>query len=220
MTSDLRPAPGGIVLPRGGALTVSFPLTNANGTPYTGLSGTLDLYVKLAGSGKLDLTLDDSQAATGLLTGTLTGLQSAQLAEGRTYPLMLVQQEGEADEWQIAAVELLIARKGQGNGGSVTSATQSVQVVSGGSVIQTSVLAGPTVTINSGGGGGGSAGGYDHVQNSAATTWTINHNLGYRPAVSLLSVGGVEMEATVTHISANQVQATFASAVAGRARLA
>lgn len=182
-TSDLRPAGGGIILPRAGALTVAFPLTNTNGTPYTGLSGTLDLYVKLAGSGKLALTLDDSQASVGLLSGTLTGLQSAQLAEGRTYPLLLVQQEGEEDEWQIAAVDLIIARKGQGNSGSVTSATQPVQVVSGGSVIQTTVLAGPTVTINNSGGGGG-GGDFDGTQ-----TFTAGAALSGHRVVTLNSIG-------------------------------
>jgi hypothetical protein len=67
---------------------------------------------------------------------------------------------------------------------------------------------------------GGGDGGYDHVQSSPSATWTINHNLGYRPAVSLLSAGGVEMIAEIVHTSANQVVATFKQAVAGRARLA
>ena len=68
-------------------------------------------------------------------------------------------------------------------------------------------------------GGSGSSGGYDFIQSSPSTLWTINHNLGYRPVVALLSVGGIEMWATIVHISVNQVQVSFISATAGRARL-
>lgn len=60
---------------------------------------------------------------------------------------------------------------------------------------------------------------YTHTQSSASTTWTINHNLDYRPNVSVLSVGGVEMEATVLHTNANQTVITFNAATAGTARL-
>ena len=61
--------------------------------------------------------------------------------------------------------------------------------------------------------------GYDHTQSSAASTWTIAHNLGYRPSVSAFSVGGVEMIASVTHLSINTLQLDFNLPVAGSARL-
>lgn len=55
-----------------------------------------------------------------------------------------------------------------------------------------------------------------HVQSSASTLWTVNHNLGDRPAaVSVLTTGGVEMDADVRHISVNQLTVGFASALTG-----
>lgn len=57
----------------------------------------------------------------------------------------------------------------------------------------------------------GTAGGmgYTHTQTVAATTWTVNHNLGRRPAISVLSPGGVEVLAEVLHASLNQVLVYF-----------
>jgi len=65
---------------------------------------------------------------------------------------------------------------------------------------------------------GAAADSYDHVQSSAATTWTVNHNLGRLPIVSLRSVGGVEIEGDVVHVSNNQAQITFNISTAGTAR--
>lgn len=59
---------------------------------------------------------------------------------------------------------------------------------------------------------------YGHNQPSAAAEWIINHNLGYRPSVTLYSVGGAEIEGEVLHISNNQARAYFAVAIAGSAR--
>jgi hypothetical protein len=68
----------------------------------------------------------------------------------------------------------------------------------------------------------GSAGGlaaYVHTQSTPATTWTINHNLGFRPSVELLDSGSQEIDADVSHPSANQTVVTLKSAIAGLARL-
>ncbi len=59
---------------------------------------------------------------------------------------------------------------------------------------------------------------FDFTQAAPATPWIINHNLGYNPVVQLFSVGGLEMEATVLHVSVNQVQVTFLIPTAGTAR--
>jgi len=69
--------------------------------------------------------------------------------------------------------------------------------------------------------GGGSSSGvaYLHTQSSASALWTINHNLGFRPTVSILDPGGNEIEADVRHTSANQLVITFAVPLAGLARL-
>lgn len=69
------------------------------------------------------------------------------------------------------------------------------------------------------GGGGGSAG-FDFTQASPAAVWTINHNLGFRPAVELASAGGLLIFGQVQHTSVNQVVVTFNTAQAGTARLA
>lgn len=60
---------------------------------------------------------------------------------------------------------------------------------------------------------------YTHTQSVASTTWTINHNKGYRPNVDLLTDGGVSFEAEITHISVNQVVVTLNSAITGLAIL-
>lgn len=56
---------------------------------------------------------------------------------------------------------------------------------------------------------------YTHTQSSAADTWTVNHNLGFRPAASILSVGGKEMLAEVIHTSVNQFIAYFDAPISG-----
>lgn len=58
---------------------------------------------------------------------------------------------------------------------------------------------------------------YIHSQGAAATTWTINHNLGRKPAISLRTVGGAEVDGAITHISDNQATAQFSAALAGTA---
>lgn len=66
-------------------------------------------------------------------------------------------------------------------------------------------------------GGGGGSGVYEHVQASAAATWTINHNLGRRVDVTLLTVGGAEFWAEILHTSLNQTLVYLATPLAGRA---
>lgn len=61
--------------------------------------------------------------------------------------------------------------------------------------------------------------GFEFMQAQPQPQWLINHNLGYRPGVFIFSLGGVEIEATVIHASANQVLIHFNTATAGMARL-
>lgn len=56
-----------------------------------------------------------------------------------------------------------------------------------------------------------------HTQSSASATWVVNHNLGFFPQVTVLSPGRIEVEATVEHVSANQVVITFNTAQTGQA---
>jgi hypothetical protein len=56
---------------------------------------------------------------------------------------------------------------------------------------------------------------FSHTQAVASDTWTVNHSLGFRPAVSILSVGGKEMWAEVIHTSVNQFIAYFDAPTSG-----
>jgi len=71
------------------------------------------------------------------------------------------------------------------------------------------------VTVGS---GGGSVAGFLFEQDDPSTTWTIAHNLGYKPVVSLYSVGSVEFEGQITHLSDNVLVVNLVSAMAGFAR--
>ena len=68
---------------------------------------------------------------------------------------------------------------------------------------------------------GGSSSGiaFTHLQAVPNTAWTINHNLGMRPSVSILDTGGNEVEADVVHTNTNQLVIHFAIPLAGLARL-
>lgn len=60
---------------------------------------------------------------------------------------------------------------------------------------------------------------FDFVQATPSLQWSISHNLGRRPIVELLSAGGVEIDADVVHLSADQVLVNFVIPTAGSARL-
>ena len=60
---------------------------------------------------------------------------------------------------------------------------------------------------------------YTHYQNSASTTWTINHALGYNPIVRVF-IGNSEVQPqTITHPDTNTTVITFATAQVGYAQL-
>lgn len=89
----------------------------------------------------------------------------------------------------------------------------SVTVTEGDATVVTIATAGPQ------GPPGPSGAGYIHTQTTASTTWTINHNLGFRPAVELLDSGAQEIDGAVAHPSVNQTIVTLNPATAGIARL-
>ncbi|WP_279480222.1 hypothetical protein [Aureimonas sp. SK2] len=60
---------------------------------------------------------------------------------------------------------------------------------------------------------------YDHVQATPTTVWTIAHNLGFRPSVTILSTGGAEMRADVRHLSDDVLTVVFLLPTAGSAHL-
>lgn len=58
---------------------------------------------------------------------------------------------------------------------------------------------------------------YRHDQVSSSATWTVNHNLGFRPQCQVFSPGWVQIEAAILHTSDNQTVITFNSAQTGQA---
>jgi len=59
---------------------------------------------------------------------------------------------------------------------------------------------------------------YVHTQTTPQNEWIVNHGLGYKPSVSVYTIGGVEVEAEVVHISDSQLRVRFGSPQRGYAR--
>lgn len=60
---------------------------------------------------------------------------------------------------------------------------------------------------------------YTHSQATAATTWTIPHNLGKYPAIQAFDSGLTRIEGVETHFDLNTVIIEFNTAVSGIATL-
>ena len=61
---------------------------------------------------------------------------------------------------------------------------------------------------------------YRHIQTTAATTWTIPHNLSFRPNVTAVdSTGRAIWPGTLDYTSPTSVTLTFSAAVGGEAYL-
>lgn len=74
----------------------------------------------------------------------------------------------------------------------------------------------------SGGGGGTSEGGdknYMHYQSVASDEWTIVHNLGKFPSVTVIDSANRQIEGEISYISLNEVRITFTASFSGRASL-
>jgi len=86
-------------------------------------------------------------------------------------------------------------------------------------VVATSAVAVEVATAGPQGPPGESAQGYTHNQVTPSATWTMPHNLGFKPSVELLNAGSQEIEGDVVHVSQNVTVAYFTTPVAGYARL-
>ena len=103
---------------------------------------------------------------------------------------------------------------------NVSSVTNTVTVTENGSSTVVTVPVTSTVTaITQGPQGPVGASAFVYQQAAPATTWTINHNLGYKPSVELLDSGSQEIDGDVAHPSDNQTVVTLNPASAGLARL-
>lgn len=78
---------------------------------------------------------------------------------------------------------------------------------------------GPAGATGPAGPPGASGAGYTHTQLSPALTWTINHNLGYRPSVDVFNAGGLSVIAEIAHLSTSSCEVRFSNSQAGFARL-
>lgn len=79
-------------------------------------------------------------------------------------------------------------------------------------------VAASTVGIQGPSGGGGSAA-YTYTQSPAAMVWTIDHNLGFRPTVTVFSESGDEVRPNIQNPTVNRTTIGFSEAFAGTARL-
>lgn len=60
---------------------------------------------------------------------------------------------------------------------------------------------------------------YLHVQTVSSASWTVSHNLGYRPVVEVYDTGGVEVICDVIHLSTNVLVVRSAAPFTGHVRL-
>lgn len=60
---------------------------------------------------------------------------------------------------------------------------------------------------------------YVHNQSSPSTTWSITHNMGKKPSVSIVDTADDQVEGEVTYVSNNQLIVKFSAAVSGKAYL-
>lgn len=58
---------------------------------------------------------------------------------------------------------------------------------------------------------------YTHTQGSVSSTWTINHNLGFRPSITVIDSGGSQAIGDRTDPTVNQTILTFSPGFSGTA---
>ena len=86
----------------------------------------------------------------------------------------------------------------------VNSGTQRISVVSGETLSPSDI---PTLVS------------YQHIQSAASDTWTIAHNLGFFPNVTVVDSGGNMVEGNVTYTNTANLTITLSSSVSGVAYL-
>jgi hypothetical protein len=64
-----------------------------------------------------------------------------------------------------------------------------------------------------------SGGSYAHDQSTASAIWSITHNLGYKPNVSIVDSAGSQVEGDVVYLDLNSLEVHFAFAFGGWAYL-
>jgi hypothetical protein len=98
---------------------------------------------------------------------------------------------------------------------SITNSSSSSRVASA----SLSALWARVVVLEAGGGTTGSGGTYTHTQTSPDTVWTITHNLGYNPNVTIIDAALNNIEGDIQYNSINELTITFSVSVYGTAYL-
>jgi hypothetical protein len=58
---------------------------------------------------------------------------------------------------------------------------------------------------------------YEHMQGSASDSWTITHNLGFKPNVTVIDSAGNIVEGEIAYTNTNSLTVSFQSAFSGTA---
>ena len=103
-------------------------------------------------------------------------------------------------------VRPVIVRLGQGLPRPVTVRSTKVQTIA-------KVERGPPGPP----GTGGDSDVFEYSPPTPLSEWIVNHNFGRNPVVSVLSPGGVEVEAEVVHMTVNQARVRFNAPQFGKA---
>lgn len=93
--------------------------------------------------------------------------------------------------------------------------------VNGQIVVQVTPQQGPVVNVNeiTVGGINQPAVAYHHTQSIASATWTINHNLGWYPNLTVQDSSGSVVEGEIAYTNSNTLTVTFTGAFSGDAYL-
>lgn len=144
---------------------------------------------------------------------------------GRRFAMAVDADGGDID---LATVAPVVASPAMGALSAYNLAVGTVQALPAGSAA-TATIRGelPNQVLDLGlprgasGDGSGGSNAFVFTQSVPAETWTINHNLGYRPQCTLLDAGNSVFNAQVDHPSINQTIVRMAAGLgmAGSARL-
>jgi len=60
---------------------------------------------------------------------------------------------------------------------------------------------------------------YTHTQNAVSSTWSITHNLGFKPNVTTIDSASLNIEGNIVHVNDNSLNVVFSIATTGFAYL-
>lgn len=58
---------------------------------------------------------------------------------------------------------------------------------------------------------------YEHVQSASSATWSVNHNLGKKPSVTVVDSAGTKVIGEVEYVDDDNVTLKFKSTFSGKA---